>query len=164
MLFPRMVDSFTDLRLTADQPEGELVFVRDSFSLWIFLDDRWFGVFNSELQGVIDDNQLRLDALESATTSTGTVESVSSHTIDYVSGDVASVITSDSNPHVRINNDTVNDISFVAQSGDDVTEGFVNSHETTIIELDTKGVTTVTITPYNDSIVTDFTLVQIEAI
>ena len=113
MLFPRMVDTFTDLRLAADQPEGELVFVRDSFSLWIFLDDRWFGVFNSELQGVIDDNQLRLDALESAGTSTPGETSG-----DVVTGlESAGVITSMNNPAVKIFNYSANNLYYDVYNG-----------------------------------------------
>ena len=164
MIFPRMVDTFTDLVPSEDQPDGEIVFVRDSFSLWISLDGRWFGVFNSELQGVIDDNQQRLDRLESASAAVGTVESPSSHTIDYVSGNVASITTSSTHPHVRINNDTVNDVLYTASFGDESQSGLINSHETVILELEGKGITTVSITPYNTSVTTDFTLVQIEAI
>ena len=164
MVFPRIVDSFSELRPSGTQQNGELVYARDSSSLWIFLETRWINIFSSELQGAIDDNTLRLERLESSNSAVGTIESISTHTLNYNTSPTGTVTTSDSVPHIRINNDSVNDINYTAIAGDSTATGLINSHETVIIELDTKGLTTITVAPYNTSVVDNNPLIQIEAI
>ena len=111
MIFPRIVESFRDLRLTANQAEegnGELVYAKDSSSLWIFIDTRWINIFNNQLQGAIDDNTLRLERLELAGTSTP----------GETSGDVvtglgpAFVLTSTTNPAIKIFNYSSNNLYY----------------------------------------------------
>ena len=164
MLFPRIVQNIDDLETNNTQPENEMVFVLDSGGLWIFIEGRWRGVFHNELQDVIDNNELRLDALESNSTTVNTVESVSTHTLNYNTSPTGTVTTSDSVPHIRINNDSVNDITYTATAGDTSLRGLINSHETVIIELEDKGLTTVTVEPYNSSVIDNNPLIQIEAI
>ena len=132
MIFPRMVDTFADLVPSEDQPDGELVFVRDSFSLWISLDGRWFGVFNSELQGVIDDNQLRLDALEGA--STGAPGETSGDIVSVVSNPgVAEVITSLNNPALKIFNYSMNNLYYDVFDGSTLLGSGAVDHDSTSV-------------------------------
>lgn len=164
MLFPRIVQNIDDLEDNNLQQDNEMVFVVDSGGLWIFYEGRWRGVFHNELQDVIDNNELRLDALESNSTTVNTVESVSTHTLNYNTSPTGTVTTSDEVPHIRINNDSVNDINYTAIAGDSTAAGLINSHETVIIELSDKGLTTITVAPYNTSVVDNNPLIQIEAI
>ena len=137
MLFPRIVDSFSDLRQTANQSEegnGELVYARDSSSLWIFLETRWVNIFSSELQGAIDDNTLRLERLELAGTSTPGETSG-----DVVTGlEHAFVLTSTTNPAIKIFNYGNNNLYYDVFNGTELLgSGEVDHNSTSIFHPNT---------------------------
>ena len=159
-MITRFFDSLRDLNtaIISNGPssyrpeEGDLVFLRDTNQIKVFVSRVINGVPQSRFEAVNDERitglqiENRLDALEN--TATQSNEITSGTVLNILEGElVGNIETSTNNPSVKVFNGTDINYRYTSVSGGETIEGGVDNGQHTIIHHSTVGEVTITFTP-----------------